>query len=134
LTPRGATFAGKPAYKDKEFIATTDPWSHLVNIDVGPDGAMYLCDMYRKIIEHPQFIPKHIIPTLDLRAGDQQGRIYRLVPKGYKPQPLPKLHQASVAELVALLDHPNVWQRETAQRLLVERQEKSAQSALETLA
>src|SRR5262249_35394270 len=63
-----------------------------------------------------------------------RGRIYRIVPEGFKRQPLPKLSKATTAELVALLEHPNGWHRDTASRLLYQRQDRAAIDSLKKLA
>src|SRR5438105_13189703 len=92
----------------------------------GPDGALWITDMYRQVIEHPEWIPKTTQQTLDLRAGHDMGRIYRTYPVGSKPRPIPRLDQLDTAGLVAALDTPSGWQRDTAQRLLVLSQDPSA--------
>lgn len=124
LTPAGATFTSKSPYDKREFLASRDPWFRGVYLDGGPDGALYLCDMYRAVIEHPAFMPEELKNRPDMRSGDDRGRIYRIVPKDFKrPTKKPALDKATVKELVAALDHPNAWWRETAQRLLYERQD-----------
>jgi putative heme-binding domain-containing protein len=92
----------------------------------GPDGALYVIDMYREIIEHPWSLPDNIKKFLDLNSGNNRGRIYRIVPDGFKRPKQPQLGKASTAELVATLENPNGWHRDTASRLLYERQDKSA--------
>jgi putative membrane-bound dehydrogenase-like protein len=113
-----------PGEETREFFASRDPAFRPVGLEPGPDGALYLLDMQREVIEHPDYIPKKLLEKLDLRAGDDRGRIYRLFPKGWPARrELPG--RATPAELVAFLDSPNPWTRETAQRLLVERRETS---------
>lgn len=127
LTPAGATFTSKSPYEKREFLASRDPWFRGVYLDGGPDGALYLCDMYRAVIEHPQFMPDELKNRPDLRSGDDRGRIYRIVPKDFKrPEKQPLLDKATTPELVAALDHPNAWWRETAQRLLYEKADPAA--------
>ncbi|MFG0333139.1 MAG: c-type cytochrome, partial [Maioricimonas sp. JB049] len=97
----------------------------------GPDGALYVCDMYRAVIEHPQFMPTELKTRPDLTLGKDRGRIYRIVRASDAPQrPAPKLADAPASELVRLLEHPNVWQRELAQRLLLERQDDTITDGL----
>ena len=137
LEPLGATFTSHYAGKDVEFIASPDTWFRPVNMAEGPDGALYVVDMYRAVIEHPQFVPEELKNRPDLRDGDTLGRIYRVAPASStaKDRPKsPKLSKATSAELVTLLGHPNAWQRETAARLLYERQDKSIQPDLELFA
>lgn len=136
LTPSGATFTGKSPYEGREFLASRDPWFRPVYCDGGPDGALYVCDMYRAVIEHPQFVPVELRNRPDERYGEDRGRIYRIVGKNFKrdPQRSNALSKAKTETLVELLEHPSAWQRETAQRLLIERRDVTAVKALEKLA
>ncbi len=123
----GVTFKAAPAHEKAEFLASTDNWFRPVNYLNAPDGTLHLCDMYRENIEHPWSIPDDIRARLDLESGRDRGRIYRVTPPGdFKPGKPPRLGRASTAELVALLAHPNAWQRETAHRLIFERQAADA--------
>ena len=72
------TFVSKPARDGVEFLASDDPWFRAVNLEDGPDGALYVVDMYRAVIEHPQFVPDELKQRPDLRYGDDRGRIYRI--------------------------------------------------------
>src|SRR5262245_30770069 len=90
--------------------------------------------MYREVIEHPASLPPIIKKHLDLTSGRDRGRIYRVVPDGFKQPPLPKLAGAAIEVIVALLEHRNAWHRDTAARLLYERQDKAAVPPLEKLA
>src|SRR6185369_1236886 len=100
----------------------------------GPDGALYVADMYRLVIEHPEWIPDDVKQHLDLRAGHDKGRIYRVSREGATLRKFPRLDQLKTEELVAALDSPNGWQRDTAQRLLVERHDEKAATPLKKLA
>jgi putative membrane-bound dehydrogenase-like protein len=111
---------------DSEFLASTDNWFRPTMVKTGPDGALYIADMYRLVIEHPQWIPEDVKAQLDLRAGDDKGRIYRVYPAGSALRKIPRLAQLDTAGLVAALESPNGWQRDTAQRLLIERGDKKA--------
>ncbi len=130
----GVTFKIEPADTDAEFIASTDIWFRPVNFANAPDGTLHVVDMYRETIEHPWSIPDDIRARLDLEKGRDRGRIYRLSPPGFKVPKPPRLGAATTAELVATLENPNAWWRETAQRLLFERQDKSAVAPLRSLA
>ncbi len=124
LTPNGATFSGTSPYKEREFLATPDSWCRPVNLAHGPDGALYVCDMYRAVIEHPDWVPVELKNRPDERYGEDKGRIYRIVSKerAAKPQASqPRLQEATITELSQLLSHPNAWQRDTAFRLLTQR-------------
>jgi putative membrane-bound dehydrogenase-like protein len=133
VTSDGPSFRASRRREGTEFLAGTDNWFRPVNLAVGPEGALYVVDMHRAVIEHPEWIPEPVQKRLDLRAGDNKGRIYRIVPRNGLPPVRPQLSSAPVAELVAALERPNKWWRDTAQRLLVERQDKSSISFLERL-
>ncbi len=130
----GASFEAKRADEGVEFITSTDTWFRPTNFVNGPDGCLYILDMYRETIEHPIAIPDDIKEHLDLQSGDDRGRIYRLVAPGWKPRPFPKLSGLSSVELVSHLGASNSWERETAQRLLWERQDMAAVAPARELA
>ncbi len=134
LVERGGTFVAQRADADREFLASTDNWFRPVNLAVGPEGALYVVDFYRAVVEHPQWIPLDVQKRINLRAGDDRGRIWRVVHKDAHPSPRPRLGTASPAELVAHLESANGWWRLTAQRLLVERRDKAAVEPLRRLA
>jgi putative membrane-bound dehydrogenase-like protein len=127
--------AERPADEQKvEFLASTDTWFRPVQSANAPDGTLYVIDMYREVIEHPWSLPEQIKKHLDLNSGSDRGRIYRVVPDNFKrPKPV-RLGSASTKELVATLENPNGWHRDTAARLLFERQDKSAVRPLLKLA
>ena len=131
--PDGVTFRGHRVDGDREFCAARDLWFRPVNFTNAPDGTLHVCDMYREVIEHPWSLPDDIHAALDLERGRDRGRLYRLAPPDFQARPAPRLSQASTGELVALLAHPNAWHRDTAHRLLFERQDRSAVPALEAL-
>jgi putative membrane-bound dehydrogenase-like protein len=128
LEPEGATFAAhRPEDESSsEFLSSSDNWFRPVSFCEGPDGALYLVDMYRETIEHPLSIPDSIKQFLDLKSGDDRGRIYRIVPRDFARRPRPLLSKARDTELVGYLGSRGSWWRETSQRLLVERQSKAA--------
>lgn len=135
LRPDGvALLAERLADEQKvEFLASTDNWFRPVQFLNAPDGTLYVLDMYRETIEHPWSLPPNIKKHLDLNSGNDRGRIYRIVPKGFQ-QPAPtRLSKAPTTNLVALLEHPNGWHRDTASRLLYERQDKSVVPQIEAL-
>ncbi len=117
-----------------EFASSRDNWCRPVFFANAPDGTLWFCDMQRATIEHPWSLPEPLKSHLDLNAGNDRGRLWRIVPDGVKPRGLPKLGALPTAELVALLDHPNGWHRDTAARLLHLRQDTSATPALRALA
>lgn len=128
VRPQGVELvAERPADEQKvEFITSTDLWFRPVELINAPDGCLYLCDMYREVIEHPWSLPENMKKLLDLNAGNDRGRIYRIAPTGFKASKPPRLGKATTAELVVMLEHKNAWHRETASRLLFERQDKQA--------
>ncbi len=120
--PEGVSFRSQPARHGAEFLATRDSWFRPVSAVTGPDGALYLVDMYRKDIDHPAYVPEESRALFDFAAGRDRGRIYRLAASAREPGPMPgDLASASPAALVQALRHANGWRRDTAQRLIVER-------------
>lgn len=125
MQPDGVTFTSNRLPEHSEFFASGDEWTCPVNLEVGPDGAMYVVDMYRQVIEHPQWMPEELQHRRNLRAGADRGRIYRVAPKDTKRRERPQFSKLTSEQLVEQLANPNVWQRETAQRLLMERDDAS---------
>lgn len=127
------------AYDKREFLASTDLNFRPVNTATGPDGCLYIVDMYHGIIQesawtkpdsyiHPQIKRK----KLDLNIN--RGRIYKLVHDGYKPGPTPQLLNATNQQLVGYLSHVNGWWRDNAQKLLVIHGDKTVVSELKKIA
>jgi putative membrane-bound dehydrogenase-like protein len=117
-----------------EFLASDDIWFRPVQFANAPDGSLYVLDMYREVIEHPLSLPPVIKRHLDLTSGRDRGRIYRVVPDNFSQPNLPRLDKATTAELVEALGHPLAWQRETASRLIYQRQDGTTVPLLEKLA
>jgi len=120
---------------DKEFLAAADPWFRPANFTVGPDGYLYVIDMYRQHIETPLSIPEDLKEDMDFYNGSEMGRIYRIVPENAENRGniRPNLRDEPAEALVALLAHPNQWWRLQAQRLLLEKQDKSVVAAVRTM-
>jgi putative membrane-bound dehydrogenase-like protein len=135
LIPKGVTFDSRrpPDEQDREFLASTDNWFRPTMLKTGPDGALYVADMYRLVIEHTEYALAGMEKQIDVRAGSDRGRIYRVYPEGAGLRKVPRLDKLDAAGLVAALESPNGWQRDTAQRLLVHRADKSAVAPLRRL-
>jgi putative membrane-bound dehydrogenase-like protein len=118
--------------QEREFLASTDRWFRPVQFANAPDGTFYVADMYREVVEHPWSLPEPIKKHLDLNSGLDRGRIYRIVPEGFEHGEVLRLGAAGLGELVKTLEHANGWHRETAARLLFERQDMRAVEALAT--
>ena len=126
LEASGPTFRSRPARQGAEFLASRDSWFRPVFLANGPDGALYVADMYRKDIDHPAYVPEESRRLFDFTAGRGLGRIYRVAASDAPPARLGvDLSRAPASELVGWLSHRNGWWRDTAQRLLVERGEGS---------
>src|SRR5205823_801919 len=121
-------------YADREFIASTYERFRPVNLATGPDGALYVVDMHHGLIQHKMSLTdyaKQQYLAKQLNKHLLTGRIFRIVPDGVDvPRAHPQLSKASTQQLVLQLTHPNAWWRDTAQRLLVERNDPAAASPL----
>lgn len=125
----GATFTASRVYEQMEFLASRDPWFRPVNHYVGPDGALYVVDYYRRVIEHPEWMAEDAAEAQDLYAGIDRGRIYRVTPVGTPSADWTKdfaFGDAPQAELIEKLGHGNIWHRRNAQRLLIDRNDNGS--------
>lgn len=134
LEENGVAFLARRIDERSEFVSSRDIWFRPVQFANAPDGTLYVLDMYREVIEHPASIPPILKKHLDLTSGRDRGRIYRIVPEGFRQPPPVRLAGAATSVLVAHLQHPSGWHRDTAARLLYERQDRSAVPLLESLA
>jgi putative membrane-bound dehydrogenase-like protein len=131
LVPRGSGFVARDGWN---ILASDDAWTAPILAEMGPDGALWVIDWYNYIVQHnptPAGFQTgkggaYVTPLRD----KTHGRIYRIVYKGAKPGKRPELDRADARELVATLGHENLWWRQTAQRLLVERGQKDVVPAL----
>jgi len=130
LTPDGISFTAERTEKDCEFLTSTDNWFRPTNFVNAPDGTLYMLDMYRETIEHPASIPEDIKALCDLESGHDKGRIWRLVAPGMKRVTPPDLSTLNGEKLAVYLGSWNSWARDSAQRLIVERQDQYAASLL----
>jgi putative membrane-bound dehydrogenase-like protein len=138
IFPAGVSFDFRrdPAETEYDFFASRDRWCRPVMARTGPDGALWVVDMYRYMIEHPQWLPDDGKEELRpyFRHGENHGRIYRVVPTAATARPLPHLDGLSVLELIPLLESPNGWQRDAAQLRLVRQNDPSTVVPLERMA
>jgi putative membrane-bound dehydrogenase-like protein len=116
----------------REFLASRDNAFRPVQMANGPDGCLWVIDMCRGLIEGAAFLAPPILKHVDVTSGVDHGRIWRIVPDGHATR-LTRLGRATTAVLVSLLDHPDGWHRDTAARLLYERQDPSAVAPLRRL-
>ncbi|WP_152101071.1 PVC-type heme-binding CxxCH protein [Lacipirellula parvula] len=128
------------ATPEREFVASKDIWFRPVQFANGPDGNLYILDMYREVIEHPDSLPPIIKQHLDLTSGRDKGRLYRTIRADRTDEQRREQYSRALpgdakttAELVAMLRHPNGWHRTTAARLLSRRQDLAASHELAKL-
>lgn len=129
LTEKDGLITAQNAYDKTEFLASTDELFRPVNTYTGPDGALYIVDMYHGIIQHRFFLTSYLREQAESRGLNKVialGRIYRVTHESRPALSRPALSKTSSADLVQELAHANGWRRDTAQRLLVERSDSSA--------
>lgn len=133
LEDNGLQLVAIRADEGAEFLASRDIWFRPVQFANAPDGSLYVLDMCRELIEGVAFLPPEFMKHLNPVGGHDLGRIYRIVHDSTVRRTVPKLGKATSAELVALLDHANGWHRDTASRLLYQRQDRSVVKLLRKL-
>ena len=132
----GVTYLSNPYAEEKsEFIRSTDPNFRPVNMVTAPDGTLYIVDMYRGIIQEGNWVKegsylRKVVQQYQLDKNFGRGRIWRLVHEDFKPGPQPRMQEEKSTKLVAHLEHPNGWWRDTAQKLLVLRGDKTVVPSL----
>jgi putative membrane-bound dehydrogenase-like protein len=136
ILPDGATLRAHRAKDNVEFLASTDVWFRPCHFANAPDGNLYMMDIYRQVIETPESIPEEIRKKIDFYNGDTMGRIYRIVPNHALRHGNLKVNLGALSssDLVKQLANPNGWNRWTAERLLLERQDRSAVPDLKIMA
>jgi putative membrane-bound dehydrogenase-like protein len=120
----------------REFLASDETWFRPVNTAMGPDGALYIVDMYRAVIEHPEYMPAELKTRPDLAIGAGRGRLWRITAKTGDPggvSPRSALLPTDLVEIANLVKHPNGWHRDIAHRKIVESQEPNSASPLHSL-
>jgi putative heme-binding domain-containing protein len=129
LVDKGVSFTAQRLFPHSEFLASSDPKFRPVNLYVGPDGALYVVDYYRQIIEHPEWMSEDVVTSGELYNDTDKGRIYRIQATGKQKAEWIKglpLGNESTAGLVKHLYSPNSWWRMNAQRLLIDRADTSS--------
>jgi glucose/arabinose dehydrogenase/mono/diheme cytochrome c family protein len=125
----GVTHLRNP-HERSEFIRSTDPNFRPVNVANAPDGTLYIVDMYRGVVQEAVAIKKgsylrDVVEKHGLQKNIGRGRIWRLVHESAQPSAIPKMLDETPKQLVSHLAHPNGWWRDTAQKLLVLRNDPS---------
>lgn len=128
LVPNGASFAAEPLLQKKELLASRDDWFRPVFLASGPDGALYVCDMYRKVIEHPDYLPEEVRKHTDFESGKSMGRIWR-IRAANTPKPASDADWTHPEERLA---RGEGWQAQTALRLLAEKRDSVSTTQLKT--
>lgn len=137
LVEKDGSVSARNAYDKAEFLASTDELFRPVNTYTGPDGALYVVDMYHGIIQHRVFLTSYLRKQSESRGLEKvtnYGRIYRVTHENTKAVKKPQFTKASSSELVEELASANGWRRDTAQRLLIERNDPSVVAALQAMA
>ena len=137
LKDKGATFTASRVLDHQEFLASTDAWFRPVNMYIGPDGALYVVDYYREVIEHPEWMSESAVKAGNLYNGRDKGRIYRIsasdaAPAGWTTHL--NLNDSSDNQLAEKLSNTNIWWRSNAQRLLIDRDHAQVVPALTEIA
>lgn len=107
IEPNGASLKATRVGDRTEFFRSSDEWCRPVNFTTGPDGAIYICDIYRRWIDHARFFPEEFVKTHDMRQGENHGRIWRVVPKGTRSDGFqPSQADGKMPSLPVLPEHP----------------------------
>ena len=136
MVREGIVFKAMNMEENTEFLASNDDWFHPVNFSNGPDGALYVVDFYRKLVEHPEWAHDDKQEGVDWNEGQNHGRIWRIAKK---TSPMdagrlkPDMENKSLELLVAQFEESSGWRRDMAQQILVNGQMTSAISYLEAI-
>jgi mono/diheme cytochrome c family protein/glucose/arabinose dehydrogenase len=136
IVEKGLEIMATDPHPGVEFLASTDERFRPVNLATGPSGALYVVDMYKGIMQHKLYETPYLKDQYLKRGLDKflhKGRIWRIVPESWQPPKAEKLSQLNSEQLVAKLSSSDGWQRDMAQKLLVEKADKSVGKALENV-
>lgn len=127
LEPRGATWAAVRATEDakSDWIRSSDPWFRPVRIENAPDGTLWIVDMYRYVIEHPEWIPEEWQRRINVRAGDRAGRLYRVRQTEFTPTQVVDITRLDEKQLRQYVVAPNSAQADQAQQEIIRRHRDS---------
>jgi len=133
----GATFISERVHEDWEFLSSSDSWFNPVFLSHGPKGAMYLADMYRKVIDHPSYVPEEARGALDFESGKGKGKIYRITRDNFEYNNIetvfPSSSAANTDMLITALSSDDEWERNTAFRLILEKMPQEVISPLKEM-
>ncbi len=134
----GVSFRSELPYEGRDFLASTDEWFRPVFLQNGPEGALYIADMYRKVIDHPSYVPEEARAGLDFESGKTQGRVYRIVKNDFHDPAPGKMTSvsstSSSVQIAKALESDEEWTRNTSFRLLLERKDPESVPVLKQLA
>lgn len=134
----GVSFASSRVATEEqsEFLTSSDNWFRPTMIRTGPDGALWIADMYRMVIEHPKWIPANWQRQLDLRAGHDRGRIYRItrLDDQRTPAAAATFDDQDSMTLLKQLQSTSGWRRDTAQEMLVRKNDPETIAPLQLIA
>lgn len=136
ITENGFILEAQAAYEKKEFLASSDERFRPISLSSGPDGALYVVDMYKGIIQHAPYMTEYLKEVSLKRNLDKpihMGRIWKITKPGIPKKDIIDLGKIQPSELVSYLGSPDGWTRDMAQRLLVERQDLEILPQLKTL-
>lgn len=135
LRTEGVEFHSRrfPHEQTSEFLRSRDNWFRPTMLKTGPDGALWIADMYRLVIEHPQYIPREMQQQWDLNAGSDRGRIYKVSRRDRPLREYTPLSSDELKPLIAALDSPNGWVRDMAHRLLLDCRDKQTENQVREL-
>jgi mono/diheme cytochrome c family protein/glucose/arabinose dehydrogenase/F0F1-type ATP synthase delta subunit len=133
ISENGLELTASDPYAQTEFLASTDGRFRPVNLASAPDGGLYVLDMYKGVIQHKVYVTPYLRDLTLQRGLDKylhKGRIWRIVPDNWQPKPIQKWTTLTAADLIEKLSSADGWQRDMAQKLLVEKGDKSVEIAL----
>ncbi|WP_372639207.1 PVC-type heme-binding CxxCH protein, partial [Fodinibius sp.] len=137
MSPDGVSFSSELVYEGKEFLASEDEWFRPVFHGVGPADGLHVVDMHRKVIDHPAYVPERVRGKMDFQAGNDMGRIYRILSEDKSSSLADRqwVDEATpVTRITEWLTSERQWDRQTAHRLLLERSDSTVIPTLKTIA